>query len=174
MTDIIVPIYSLPSPAQHLEKLEARDIVIRRVLPPEVPLVLRWVDEHFANQYWNGETGVAVSRTPTTCFIAVGEAKTIVGFLCFEVTFRGFIGPDGAAASYRRGGIFTALLLRTCQAMRELGYAYAIVGDVVEITAILLRKFGGIAAPFSERERGPYSALLPCAGRSTPSISRFQ
>ncbi|MBV9060018.1 MAG: GNAT family N-acetyltransferase [Pseudonocardiales bacterium] len=174
MTDIVVPLYSLPSPARHLEKLQARSIVIRRILPPEAPLVLRWVDEHFANQYWNGETGVAVSRTPNTCFIAVDEGKMIVGFLCFEVTFRGFIGPGGVAAPYRRNGIFTALMLRTCEAMRELGYAYAIVGDVAEITAILLRGLGGIAAPFSEREKGPYSALLPCADQSTPSASRFQ
>ena len=164
MADIVVPLYSLPSSTRHLENQHARGIVIRRVLPPEAPLVLRWVDQHFANQYWNGETGTAVSRTPTTCFIAVHEGKTIVGFLCFEATFRGFIGPGGVATPHRRSGIFTTLMLRTCEVMRELGYAYAIVGDVAEITAILLRKFGGIAAPFSERERGPYSALLPHAG----------
>ncbi len=51
--------------------------------------------------------------------------------------------------------------------MRKLGYAYAIVGDVAEITSILLRRLGSIAAPFSEGEKGPYSALLPCAGQST-------
>ncbi len=105
------PLHSLHSPTRHLEKLQARGIVIRRVLPPETPLLLRWVDEHFANQYWNGETRVAVSRTPNTCFIAVDEGKMIVGFLCFEATFRGFIGPGGVAAPYRRGGIFTALML---------------------------------------------------------------
>ena len=115
-----------------------------------------------------------MSSTPNTCFIAVDEGKVIVGFLCFEVTFRVFIGPGGVAAPYRRGGIFTALMLRSCQAMGELGYAYAIVGEVAEITAVLLRRLGGIAAPFSERENGPYSALLPCAGQSMPSTSRVQ
>lgn len=170
MADFIVPLYSLPSPIKHLEKLQARGIVIRRVLPPEAPLVLRWVDEHFANEYWNGETGIAVSRTPPTCFIAVHEGKTIVGYLCFEVTFRGFIGPCGVAAPYRRGGIFTTLMLRACQAMRELGYAYAIVGDAGEITAIAVRKFGGIEAPLSGREQGPYSALLPYGRHPTPSV----
>jgi GNAT superfamily N-acetyltransferase len=159
MPDVIVPVYALPSSSEMLERLEHRRITIRRAMPPEAPLVLRWVDQHFPTQGWGGETGIAVSRTPPSCLLAVHESKAIAGYLCFDVTFRGFIGPGGVSPAYRRAGVFTALMLRACQAMHELGYAYAIVGDPADATLALLEKLGGAAVPLSGP--GPYAGMLP-------------
>jgi hypothetical protein len=158
MPDVIVPLHHLPPTEVLLERLRGRGITIRRALPPERAIVLRWLDEYFAKHHWNGETEIALSRTPPTCFLAIHE-DSIVGFLCFEVTFRGFIGPGGVVDTHRRLGIFTALILRACRAMHELGYAYGIVGDVADATLGLLLKLGG--APLTTTGPGPYGGMLP-------------
>jgi hypothetical protein len=159
MPDAIIPLFDLSLFAAVQPLKAAPEVVLRRALPPERPVLRRWVGERFS-QSWDGEVDVALSRTPPTCVIAL-HGTDVVGFLCFEVTFRGFIGPGGVAQSHRRKGIFEALFRRTCLAMHELGYAYAIVGDVAEETLGLVRKLGGTSVPLVGRS--PYTGMLPIA-----------
>lgn len=84
---------------------------------------------------------------PPSCFIAV-RAAHVVGFACYEVTARGFFGPTGVLASERGQGVGTALLFRSLQALRELGYAYAIIGDAGPVQ-FYIRTLGGILIPDS-------------------------
>jgi predicted N-acetyltransferase YhbS len=54
----------------------------------------------------------------------------IVGFAAYECTRRGFFGPTGVVPDERRRGTGGALLFRCLESMREMGYAYAIIGGV--------------------------------------------
>ena len=56
------------------------------------------------------------------------DEKRIVGFGCYECTCRDYFGPTGVAESHRKRGIGKALLLASLHGLRELGYAYAIIG----------------------------------------------
>jgi hypothetical protein len=51
-----------------------------------------------------------------------------VGFACYDVTCRGYFGPTGVLESERGKGIGTHRLIRPLSGLRELGYAYAIIG----------------------------------------------
>ena len=51
-----------------------------------------------------------------------------MGFSCYDGTTRGFFGPIGVQKEFRGLGIGELLLKRTLFAMRESGYAYAIIG----------------------------------------------
>jgi GNAT superfamily N-acetyltransferase len=54
----------------------------------------------------------------------------ILGFACHDAIAPNFFGPEGVAANERGHGIGRALLLAALHALREQGYAYAIVGGV--------------------------------------------
>ena len=71
----------------------------------------------------------AFSSLPVTAWIATrGEA--LLGFACHDATAKGFFGPTAVAEGERGKGIGEALLFATLRAMREAGYAYAIIGGV--------------------------------------------
>ena len=53
-----------------------------------------------------------------------------VGFACYDATMRDFFGPTAVSEEFRCCGIGAALLLKCLWAMREEGYAYAIIGGV--------------------------------------------
>jgi len=48
----------------------------------------------------------------------------------YECSRRGFFGPTGVLPELRGKGIGAALLLRCLESMREMGYAYAVIGGV--------------------------------------------
>ena len=48
----------------------------------------------------------------------------------YECTRRGFFGPAGVREDLRGQGLGAALLLRCLHSMREMGYAYAVIGGV--------------------------------------------
>ena len=56
--------------------------------------------------------------------------RELIGFACHDCTRRNFFGPSGVAESARGLGAGRALLLASLHAMREAGYAYAIIGGV--------------------------------------------
>jgi len=124
MPDMLVKLYALPEKVN----LEINGVTIRRALAPEKQTVLKWVEENFS-RHWTGECDVAFSRQPVSCFIAV-EEKKIVGFACYEATCKNFFGPTGVLEDMRGRGVGKVLLLKALFAMRELGYAYAIIGGV--------------------------------------------
>ena len=64
-----------------------------------------------------------------TLLIAVQD-KQIVGFICYDCTGRGYLGPFGINKRYRKKGIGTELLYACLDDMKAKGYGYAIVGWV--------------------------------------------
>lgn len=128
MTDMLVKLYNLPPLEPALARAAAAGVEIRRALAAEKQIVVGWVAHHF-EPYWAGECDVAFSRTPVACFIAVEKGKP-VGFACHDATARNFFGPTGVLPDQRGRGLGQALLLACLHAMREQGFAYAIIGGV--------------------------------------------
>jgi GNAT superfamily N-acetyltransferase len=127
MHDMLVKLYELPSLTAALDAMSARGVAVRRVLAPETPVVIDWVRANFPTSA--AEVGVACSRLPISCFIAVHDGQ-ILGFACHDATARNFFGPEAVAAPERGRGLGRALLLAALHAQREQGYAYAIIGGV--------------------------------------------
>ena len=53
-----------------------------------------------------------------------------MGFACYEATCRGYFGPGGVLEAYRGQSLGTRLLFECLRSMKEMGYAYAIIGGV--------------------------------------------
>lgn len=126
MPDMLVKLYELPEYYTLIEELKEKGIEIRRALPPERHVVIGWVKENFG-EAWASECDTAFARQPVSCFIATQNQK-LTGFACYEATCKDFFGPTGVDKTYRGLGIGKALLLICLHAMKELGYAYAIIG----------------------------------------------
>lgn len=129
MKDMLVRLMELPD-ASELEKRlsEKEKIVFRRAIAPEKHLVREWVMEQFG-AYWKSEVEVAFSRQPVSCWIAQ-RGNEILGFACYESTARNFFGPTGTKETERGKGIGKVLLIKSLESLREMGYAYAIIGGV--------------------------------------------
>lgn len=129
MKDMLVRLKELPeSWALEAKLQEKENIVFRKAIAPEKHLLSEWVLENFG-AYWKSEVEVAFSRQPVTCWIAQ-RGNTILGFACYESTARNFFGPTGTLESERGKGIGKLLLLKALNSMKEMGYAYAIIGGV--------------------------------------------
>ena len=126
MADMLVKLYDLPDSDNCLMKLSRSGITVRRAYAREKGLVLSWIEETFSAK-WNSECSIAFSMHPISCFIAHRE-RSILGFACYECTCRNFFGPIGVNESERGKRIGEALLIKSLQAMKALGYAYAIIG----------------------------------------------
>ena len=129
MKDMLVRLMELPeSWALEAKLQEKENIVFRKAIAPEKHLLSEWVLENFG-AYWKSEVEVAFSRQPVTCWIAQ-RGNTILGFACYESTARNFFGPTGTLEFERGKGIGKLLLLKALNSMKEMGYAYAIIGGV--------------------------------------------
>jgi GNAT superfamily N-acetyltransferase len=126
MGDLLVRLYDLPVFAAE-EKVKAAGITIRRAIPSEGAVVVDWVTEHFYKP-WIGEIRLAMTQMPCTAFIAT-KGQELLGFACYDTSAKGFFGPTGVHETARGQGIGEALLIVTLKAMREAGYAYAVIGD---------------------------------------------
>lgn len=122
MPDMLVKLYDLPP-------LHAIDgVTVRRARPYEITRVAEFVTAHFA-QSWADEISVGFANKPTSVWIAI-DAGEVIGFAAAECTCRGFFGPTGVAPGERGRGVGRALLLAALHGLREIGYAYAIIGGV--------------------------------------------
>lgn len=128
MMDMLVRLYDLPDIEEDLRRLEREGFLIRRPGAYERHLVADWVGRNFSPK-WVSEAKVAFGRQPISCYIATREKK-ILGFACYDVTARGFLGPMGVAEEVRRSGLGTVLLVSALKGLRELGYAYGVIGGV--------------------------------------------
>ena len=128
MQDMLVKLYELPEIAPLNQKMKEEEIFVRVALAAEKSIVVEWVRERF-DDGWASEAEVCFSYQPVSCFIAIKEGK-IVGFAAYDAAYRNFFGPTGVEKSFRGKGIGQILLLRCLMAMREQGYAYAIIGGV--------------------------------------------
>jgi GNAT superfamily N-acetyltransferase len=130
MPDLLVPLYKLPPVAELNEKIESlranEGIIVRRAYPFDLSRTRRFITRHF-NEAWADEAEAAFARLPITCWLAIHEKK-VIGFACAEATTRDYFGPTGVDPAFRGKGIGTVLLIAALQGLREMGYAYAIIG----------------------------------------------
>src|SRR5207237_73855 len=101
---------------------------------------------------------------PTRCHLA-HCGNRLVGFACFDATALGFFGPVAVDPEQRGSGIGAALLKASLAAMREHGYAYAIIGGVGPAD-FYTRVAGAVLIPDSTP--GVYAGLL----RANPSNTK--
>lgn len=151
MSDMLVKLYALPAPIKAAEGVE-----IKRVLPPDFGRVLEFVKTHFSDG-WMHECEAALYQSPSTCFIAVKE-HTLLGFACYDATAKGMFGPVGVAESARGQHVGAALTYRCMEAMREAGYAYAVVGWCDGKESFYAHTVG--ATPIEGSAPGVYSRMI--------------
>lgn len=128
MADMLVRLYDLPDASPALEALRPRQIAVRRPEVWERALLVDWVAEQFSAG-WSLECEAAFRQQPASCFIAT-QAGRLIGFACHDCTRPNFFGPTGVALDARGQGVGTGLLRACLQAMRDAGFAYAIIGGV--------------------------------------------
>ena len=128
MPDMLVNLLRLPPVEPALEELRGRGLLVRRARPWELTAVREFVAGHFS-QAWADEVAVGLVRQPVTVFVALREGR-LAGFAAYECTRKDFFGPMGVSESERGRGLGRALLLAALGGLRELGYAYAVVGGV--------------------------------------------
>jgi GNAT superfamily N-acetyltransferase len=126
MADLLVRLYDMPQSAA-TAKVAAAGIALRRALPPERHVVLDWIAARFG-PHWTSEAALGLSQQPPTVLLAARE-NILLGFACYDCTAKGFFGPTGVDTAARGGGIGEALLFAALEAMRQAGYAYAVIGD---------------------------------------------
>lgn len=124
MSDMLVKLYELPEREQE----GAKDYRIVRPIAPDKVRVVEWVKEHSGISA-AGECDVCFSHTPVSMYIALKDNE-IIGYACYDATAPDFFGPTRVLDSEQRKGVGKALLLACLEAMRDEGYAYAVIGGV--------------------------------------------
>jgi hypothetical protein len=126
--DMLVQLLKLPAKEPLIEEMRQQGIIIKRASSYEMTPVVKFVRDNWGDT-WADETTIAFARQPVSVFIALGEG-VIVGFSVYESTRRNFLGPMGVLESVRKKGVGQALLICALWGLREMGYAYAIIGGV--------------------------------------------
>lgn len=153
---MLVRLYDLPESASLYRRVEETGVVLRRPNGYERHIVADFVERTFSPK-WVSETKVAFARQPVSCFIATKE-REVLGFACYETTMKGYFGPTGVAEAARGSGIGKALLFKALEAMRDSGYAYAVIGGVGP-REFYEKACGAIEIPGSDP--GIFADLLP-------------
>ncbi len=154
MSDLLVKLYDLPEQGCQAPP----DVTIKPACVVDRARILGFVRGTFGDG-WASECEYALMRSPTACFVAV-KNRELVGFACYDATARGFFGPMGVAEGERNGGIGGALLMRTLAAMRDAGYAYAIIGWATAQADYYSKKAGAIIIPDSPPEKSIYKNMI--------------
>ena len=133
MTDMIVKLYGHGMESKQKELAET-GIQIKQALAIDKAEITKFIDENFNDicPGWVDECASSLMRHPTACFIAVAD-REVIGFCCYDGTAKGMVGPVGVNKEWRGKGIATELLFQTFEAMRYVGYAYAIIGWVSSV-----------------------------------------
>ena len=126
MPDMLVNLLKLAPLEPILDELEGTGIIVRRAQPHEITPVRDFVLANF-EAGWADEISVGSSNKPVSVFIAIRD-KRVVGFAAYECTRRGFFGPTGVVEHERGHGLGRALLISCLWGLREMGYAYGIIG----------------------------------------------
>jgi len=156
MTDMLVRLYDLPSPAS--PRADVDGLRVFRPLVQDARHVLAFVEKHFAAAApgWVDECRASLLRQPPACFVAQ-RSGALLGFACYDATARGMFGPTGVAAAERGKGIGRTLLLACLHAMAAEGYAYGVIGWVHDQG--YYRKAVG-AIPIADSDPGIYRRMI--------------
>jgi hypothetical protein len=128
MPDMLVRLYDLPDAAPHFQRITAAGLKVRRADPWDRLRLHEFIRSQF-QELWAIEADRAFASTPITAFLGI-EGKDIAGFAVYESTRHNFFGPTGVREDLRGSGLGAALLFRCLESMREMGYAYAVIGGV--------------------------------------------
>jgi predicted N-acetyltransferase YhbS len=128
MPDMLVRLYDLPDPSPAYERARSAGVSVRRADPWDRARYRAFVEGTFG-ELWTVEADLAYRQSPITAYVAERDGA-LIGFAAYECTRRGFFGPTGVKPEERGQGVGAALLLRCLESMREMGYAYAIIGGV--------------------------------------------
>jgi predicted N-acetyltransferase YhbS len=150
MPDMLVNLLKLAPLEPVLVELRQAGVIVRRSQPHEITRVRDFVLANF-DVGWADEISVGYHHKPVSVFIAIRD-KRVVGFAAYECTRRSFFGPTGVAESERGRKVGYALLLACLWGLREMGYAYGIIGG---------------AGPTKFYERAVGATLIP---NSVPGI----
>ena len=148
--------YELPNTSEIYAAIERQGITLRRARAYERHIVAAWAGEHFSPK-WESEVKIAFSRQPVTCYIATKDQE-ILGFACYETTARGFYGPTGVSEVARGSGIGKALLFKSMEGLKEMGYVYGMIGGVGP-REFYEKSIGAVGIPGSDP--GIYRDILP-------------
>ena len=151
---MLARLYDLPDAAPQHERAAVSGYTIRRADPWDRDRLRSFVKEHFG-PLWAVEADRAFIHEPITAYVATKDGE-IAGFAAYECTRRGYFGPTGVREDVRGNGLGAALLFRCLESMREMGYAYAIIGGVGPIE-FYEKTVGAFVIPGSET--GIYGSL---------------
>lgn len=126
MPDMLVNLLKLAPVESLVNELRGAGVIVRRAMPHEMTPVREFVLQNF-EAGWADEIAVGYANKPVSVYIAIRDGR-IVGFGAYECTRRSFFGPTGVAESERGRGVGKAILLACLWGLREMGYAYAIIG----------------------------------------------
>ena len=149
MPDMLVRLYDLPDAQPYIDRAQTAGLRIRRAEPWERTAFRSFVESTFGTR-WADEAEAAFSRQPITAYVATHE-RDIVGFAVYECTRRGYFGPTGVREDLRGNAAGAALLFACLRSMSELGYAYAVIGGVVEARPFYEKVCGAFVIPGSEK-----------------------
>jgi ribosomal protein S18 acetylase RimI-like enzyme len=139
MADMLVKLYELDNSIDTTD-LNKLNIVIKKAFISDKNTILEFVKNNFPDAPgWTNECEYALFNNPISCYIAVKD-KELAGFACYDATARGFFGPLGVKKEYRCYGIGKYLLKQSLLAMKESGYAYAIIGWAAENAIAFYKK----------------------------------
>lgn len=147
MPDMLVKLYDLPDVANEEGALRQQGIFIKQSLPHNMHRIVSYVRDTFS-EAWASECTVSFSNKPVSCFVALDGDK-IVGFACYNATCLSFFGPTGVSEEYRGRAIGKVLLVKCLLAMRDIGYAYGIIGWVEEALPFYMKAVNAIEIPDS-------------------------
>jgi GNAT superfamily N-acetyltransferase len=156
MIDMLVRLYDLPDSSELYKAVAGQGITLRRARAFEKHTMAEFARVNFSEK-WASEIEVAMTRQPVSCWIATKD-KAVLGFSCYETTQRGFFGPTGVIESARGTGLGKALLFKALESLREIGYAYGVIGGVGP-REFYEKNCGAIEIPGSDP--GIYGDILP-------------
>lgn len=148
MPDMLVRLYDLPESSSDTAPWRKAGIVVKRAMTPDKFLVIDFVRRTFGNA-WASECETAFAGKPVSCFIAVKDAAEVVGFAGYECTWKDYFGPTGIQEEYRGLGLGTELLLRALGGLRDMGYAYGIIGGAVDAIGFYEKTVHAVVIPDS-------------------------
>lgn len=88
--------------------------------------LLSFIKENFSES-WASEVESCFSTQNPRVFVAIKDEK-IIGFSAYDATGKGFFGPVGVGEFVRGKGVGRELTIYSLNALKNDGYAYAIIG----------------------------------------------